>query len=655
MDNETDRDRGSSAPAKKNLPGPDTVASWILGFGLIVFLGANGGGHGIDVFGQFGTFAWLILILGAILGLFPVGRPGKQAWLGVGLLVALLAWACLGLSWTDSTDKTLVEIARLSTYAAIFTLAVASRGRDQLPHQIGAVGAGVVAIAGVALLSRFQPDLFPSAAETGRILTSEAARLSFPLNYWNGLGALLALGLPALLQVAGARNPVPVRAVAAGAVPIIVLALYFTFSRGGLLAAAIAVAAYLCLTTHRLTKVMVSAIAIGGGVVLVLIAHSMPDVREGLLNSAAHRQGDRMMWLTPLICVLTGLAAWGAIHLTAGRSRPGWMRISRTQALIGAGAAAAVLVVALVALGAPGKVSDGWTSFKSSETPEQGSTRLSAANGNGRYQLWSSALRQFESAPITGRGAGTYEYWWAERGDRPGFVRDAHSLYFQTLGESGVVGFLLIAGLILFVLASGTVRSLSSRDERSSWLAPAVAGCLAFAVSAALDWTWQIPAVVAAFLLLAATILSQSGAEIQRAGIVSATAGPRPRAVLAVISVAGIAALTIPVSTAILLDRSSEYARQGNLEAALDSARSAHGVSPSTAAPLIQEAGLLEAMGEVDLAIARARQATEAEPVNWRNWLVLAGIEARDGQTEIALMDFREARRLNPRSKLLAP
>ncbi len=652
---ETNRDRGSSVLKEKKFPGPDAVASWVLGFGLVVFLGANGGGYSVDLFGQLGIFAWLLLILGAILGLFPVGRPGNQAWIGGALLVALLAWACLGLIWTDSADKTFIEIARLSTYSAIFILAIAGRGRNSLPNQIGAVGAGVVVIGGIALLSRFQPDLFPSAADTGKALTSEAARLAYPLNYWNGLGALLAIGLAPLLQVAGSGLRMPVRAVATGAVPIVVLALYFTFSRGGLLAAAIALIAFICLTTRRFDKVLVSAIGIGGGLVLVLLARARPDVREGLINPAAHQQGDEMMWLTLLVCVLTGLATWGAIRLTAGRSRPDWSRLSRKQLLAGAGTAALVLIVSLLAIGAPGKVSDGWASFKSTETPEQGSNRLSAANGNGRYQLWSSGIKQFESAPITGQGAGTFEYWWAEHGDRPGFVRDTHSLYIQALGESGLIGFLLVTGLVLFVLGSGTLRSLASRDERSSWVAPAVAGCLAFAISAALDWSWQIPAVVAGFLLLAATILTQSGAEIQRAGSSTAPAGIRPRIVLVLVAVCGIGALAVPVSAAILLDRSSDFARQGDLEAALDSARSAHGVSPSTAAPLIQEAGILEGMGEVDLAIVRARQATEAEPLNWRNWLILAGIEARDGQTDDALMNFREARRLNPRSKLLAP
>lgn len=656
MENETDRDRRSSALAQKKLPDLDAVASWVLGFGLIVFLGANGGGYSIDLFGQLGAFAWLLLILGAVLGLFPVGRPGREAWAGAGLLVALLAWACLGLLWTDSPDKTLVEIARLSTYAAIFVLAVAARGRDALSTQIGALAAGITAIAGIALLSRFQPDLFPSATETGRVLTAEAARLSFPLNYWNGLGALLAIGLPPLLQVAGsARLALPVRLIATGAVPILVLALYFTFSRGGLLAAMIAVAAFLALTTDRLAKAAASAIGIAGGLALILLAHARPDIREGLINSAAHQQGDQMMWLTVLVCVLTGLAAWAMLRLTAGRRRPRWLRPSRRQALTGAAVAATVVLIGLVAAGAPGKVSDGWASFKSSESPEQGSTRLSASNGNGRYQLWSSAIRQFESAPVTGRGAGTYEYWWAEHGDRKGFIRDAHSLYAQTLGESGLVGFLLLIGLILLVLGSGTLRALASRDERSAWIAPATAGCLAFAISAALDWTWQIPAVVAAFLLLAATILNQSGAEIQRAGSPVGTAHVRSRIVLAAIALAGIAALVVPVSSAVLLERSSHFAREGDFEAALDSARAAHGISPSTAAPLVQEAGLLESVGATDLAIERARKATEAEPVNWRNWVVLSGIQARDGQIDDALMSFREARRLNPRSALLAP
>ena len=73
------------------------AASWILGFGLIAFLSFSGGGYEVTLFGQVGLFGWSLLILGSVLRLFPTSRLTLHAWIGIALLVSLLAWACLGL------------------------------------------------------------------------------------------------------------------------------------------------------------------------------------------------------------------------------------------------------------------------------------------------------------------------------------------------------------------------------------------------------------------------------------------------------------------------------------------------------------------------------------------------------------------------------
>lgn len=651
MQVETSPGTGSSA-VTGHFPGLEITASWILGFGLVLFLAANGGGFAVTLFGQAGIFVWLILLLGALLGLFPSARPGRSAWTGIALLAALSGWAALGFLWTDTPDKTLVEVARFSAYTSIFVIAIASRGRRHLPHQIGAVGTAIAAVAGLALLSRFFPDLFPEAARTGEILTSEASRLSFPIDYWNGLGALLALGLPLMVQASRATRLAPLRVAAITSLPLTLLALYFTFSRGSLLAAAAAL-----LVFHLLVRdprsLAVTAVGLAGGFILVALAGARPALREGLATEAARNEGLGMFWLTLLVCLATGLAGWALLRWLERLQLPAWPRPGR-RAMLAGGAAVVVLVVAgLAVIGAPERVTDAWHDFKSSETPTRGSARLGAAAGNGRYQLWSSALRQFESAPVAGRGGGSFEYWWAERGDRPGFVRDAHSLYFQTLAEYGLIGFLLLGGLLGLLLAVALTRA-SSGDLAAPWVAAALAGCVAFMVSAALDWVWQLPAIVAAFLLLAASILAQPGDLLQRQVGRHAERRRPERIAFSGLALAGVLIAIVPVSAAILIQRSQEEVRQGELAAALDSAAAARQISPGTAAPLIQEAGILSLDGHPDAAKAKAGKATRAEPANWRNWYVLSEMQRQAGDKRAAAASMERARKLNPRSTLFA-
>lgn len=62
-----------------------------------------------------------------------------------------------------------------------------------------ALGTAIAAFAAVALLSRLQPDLFPTAAETADFFSPN--RLAFPINYWNGNASLIAMGVPLLLYL----------------------------------------------------------------------------------------------------------------------------------------------------------------------------------------------------------------------------------------------------------------------------------------------------------------------------------------------------------------------------------------------------------------------------------------------------------------------
>lgn len=86
-------------------------------------------------------------------------------------------------------------------------------------------------------------------------------------------------------------------------------------------------------------------------------------------------------------------------------------------------------------------------------------SRLSAADNSERLFLWSTSLRMFNESPLLGKGFhsfATYQKRWVTDEDHrqyPLLPEDAHSIYFDLLGGTGVLGlvsFLFLAASALW-------------------------------------------------------------------------------------------------------------------------------------------------------------------------------------------------------------
>jgi hypothetical protein len=624
------------------------IAVWALGFGLVVYLGLEGGGYDPLVDNRVGIAIWWFLLAGVAVGALPRRRPPALASIALALLAAFLAWTALSLIWTESAERTSADIARIAGYLGVFSLAVFGLRGSNPRRLVAALAAGIAVVAVVALLSRLHPAWFPTSHETARFLYSGRERLSYPLNYWNGLAGLIAIGAPLLLQVATCAKTIAARAAAAAALPALALAAYFTLSRGGIAAAFIALAVFLAFAPDRLPKLFTALLAGAGGMALVVAASHRDALQHGLLNHTAHQQGSEMLVFTLVACLIVGLVQAGfSAALLRGR-RPGWTVVSRRRSRGAVVAALVLVLIAAVALDAPGRISDGWAEFKRGEGPGKGTERFGSVAGESRYQFWSAAVEENASKPLTGTGSGTFEFWWTRNGSVAENVRDTHSLYLQTLGELGIVGLLVLAAFLAAVLVGGgrnVVRAGRSRPE----LAAALAGCAAFCITAITDWLWQIPVVAVAFLLLAAVLVTagERRAEDGRGGLRLPL-----RAAVALVALVAIAAIAVPLASTSLVRESEADARAGDLSAALSAARSAQNAQPDAASPRLQEALVLESQGDLTAAAAAARAATERESTNWRTWLVLSRVEAELGDASAAVRDYRRARLLNPFSEL---
>lgn len=635
----------------------DWSCAWafVLPLALILYLGFNGGGFDTLVSGRVGIAIWWILLLAVAVGALPARRPGPLALTALALFAALALWTALSLRWTESTEQTAIDVARIATYLGVFALALASRRAGTARWTVAAVAVGISVLIGAALLSRLQPGLIPAASETARFLSTGRERLSYPVNYWNALAVLVAIAAPLLAELASTSRRLWAQAAAAAMLPVLAVTISLTLSRGGIATAIAVLVLYVAFAADRLPRLATLLVGGIGSAVAVVLTHQRDAVVHGYAGPAGHREGDEVLLIVMTIAVLVALAQVG-IALALRRGRPRWTEIPRRPATLATAATLGILLLAFLAVGGPGRAADAWSDFKQPSTsPGQGAQRLSSVAGESRYQFWSSAIREFQSEPLTGTGANTFQFWWTRDTDVPETVPDTHSLYLQSLGELGIVGFLLLIGFAATALIGGTIVALRLGAARRSLLAAALAGASALFLASIVDWFWKIPVlpVSALFLLsvaITATDCGPSGAP-EQAGRHAPLRWPT-RVAAGAFALFAIVAITIPLAGTALVRESQDAARRGDLGGALEDARSAANVQPGAATPRLQEALVLERAGEFDRAVAAITEATKREPTHWQLWLIRSRIEAQAGRVDASLASYERARSLNPLAEI---
>jgi hypothetical protein len=639
---------GPSLGTSLSRDGP-RLAAWTLGFVPVLYLALRGGGYDLVIRSEVGLAAWWVVLLGVLIGVMPLQRFGRVAWLAVGLLGAFALWTGIAATWSESAENTVTELGRVIAYLGFFVLGLSVVRRDTVRQLVTGIGVALGVVSALAVLSRLQPNLFPSN-QLEAFFPGSQARLAYPLNYANGTGEYLAIGIPLLLMIATSGRTLAGRALAAAAIPVAVLGVVLSASRGGVLAAVVAVLAFYALAPRRLPKLATGLVAAVGSAILIAALLSRSAVRNALSTPVAVTQRHQLIGLTLAVCL--GVAAAQVLIDLAGRqlARPRALTIDRGRT---AWLTAIVLLVAAsiaVAIGVPSELSHQWQVFKQTDVTGVASgnvySRLETAAGSHRYQYWVAAVHAFESRPLTGIGPGSYQFYWAQHGSIYEFIRNAHSLYLETLAESGVVGFVLIAGFLVVLLGAGIVRALDAtiRSRRRAVVAAATASLLAFLAAAAYDWVWQLPAVALVALLLGAGILASRRA---------LPTGRRSWTVRALVATAGICAMiaiSVPFGEAVAIRSSQADVQAGRLGAALGDAATAQSLEPYAATPRLERALILERAADLPDARTAIAQATARAPTDWRIWLVRARIDAESGRERAAASDYRHAHALNPLS-----
>jgi hypothetical protein len=634
------------------------VSAWTLGFALVTYLALRDGGYDTVVRSEVGIAIWWIILLAALAGSVPL-RFGRRGWAAILLLGGFAIWTALASTWSQSPEQSVMEIGREAAYLGFLVIALALQGRAPARHTINGVACAIGLVTVLALLSRLHPQAFPVNVQFRFLGADAGRRLSYPLNYWNALAAFVAIGVPLFVALAiGARTALA-RSVAAAMLPLSALCIYLTVSRGGVLELGVGIAVFMLLAPRRIDAAVSGLLGIIGSAILVWAAQQRPAIQTGLRNTPALHAGAELLLLTVVVCSGVALLQAAVTLVARNYRRPAWLAPNRRTTTRAALVAGVLALIVAVGVGVPGKLDHVWQQFKAptgAVVPTNGSTvigRLGAINGNGRYQYWVAAGHAFEKHPVGGIGPGTFQFWWAEHATVAGPVLNAHSLYMETLAETGVIGLALLLGLFLLVIVVAIRRALREPDSIRLWVAAAAAGFATFMAAAALEWVWQMAAIVAVVMALAAVILAGRDDALpldlaDRADDAAAPAKPRMRAAVVAWALIAVLAISVPLAGTIALRDSQTAANQGNLSAAYNDARVAAKLQPYAASPYLQEALVLELGNRLGPAVRAARIATAKSPTDWKTWLTLARIESEAGQERRAVAALAVARRLNP-------
>ena len=576
-----------------------------------------------------------------------IPRPALWA---IGLLAGFAAWNFLSITWADDQGAAWDGANRCLLYLTVFALfALMPWSARTGALLLGAYAVVMAAVAAITLLG--------AAASAHPFSYLISNRFALPAGYYNANAALFTLAFfPAILLASRREVPWPLRGLLLASAGVLFDFALLPQSRGWLIAAPVALIAYLVLVPDRVRSLIVLAPL---AVVAALTAPPILDVfnSAGTGGVEAALNGARNATLIGAVVLFLAGALMGLIE--------GRVQISEASARIGARAIGGLawlavlvgLIAAIAVIGNPVSwVGDRWHDFKTghSEPVAQGS-RLGQGLGSNRYDFWRVAADEFKGAPVIGAGSDNF----AEA-----YIRDRHSneeptyphnLALEVVAGTGIVGGLLFGGfLVVTLIGVGRVR-LGAEDP----MARAVAGVTAVVfiywfVHSIGDWFWAFPALSApvfAWLAIGMRL------DADRAKVVQPSWSKGWTAAIATGSVAALlfatVSLALPWIAAIDVNK-AEAIWGSNPGAAFDRLDQARNLNFLSAEPDLVEGGIAVRLGDNRRVRASFERALERDPRNWYAEIELATLDGVEGNKQSALARLDRVAVLNPREPLTA-
>jgi cytochrome c-type biogenesis protein CcmH/NrfG len=587
-----------------------------------------------------GRLTWLGvagLSLAAAVGVAALAgwaRPslGLDSLVALGFLVAFVCWSGISVLWSIEGDRSWSSTNRGLAYLAF---AVVGLVLGPYVRQWAYVLAGVLALPlGWALLGK----AIPALGGSGRV-----ARLSSPIGYWNALGLLFAMALPLALWLAARRShPHWLRACGVVYVYALVVGLLLTYSRGGVLAAGVAVVLWLVLGSPRVESAAAILLGGGAGLGVAVWAFSRPGLAEDG-QSHAVRVHDGVWFAVVFVLAAVAVGALAYLGSLAEERRPLSDARRRLMGRVALGVLVAGVAVGLVALTVEAKPQGWFREFTSQPTDaslQGGPQHLANASSSSRWLWWKEAWHAWEKQPWRGTGAGTFELTHRLLRTNDIVVTEPHNVPLQFLSETGLVGF-FFALVAIGAAAVGVVRRVRglTGEERAAAVALAVLA-VAYVLHSLVDFDWDFVAVTGPFLVSVGALLG--GPAVRDS----------PRVALAPVPVVVAIAVALSLLTPWFAERGTDSARgaiaDGRPLRAYREARDARSLNPLALDPLLVQAAALEQLGDFQGARQVYIDAVELQPLNWRPWYYLGLFEVGQQDWARAIPPLERAVHLDP-------
>ena len=571
-----------------------------------------------------GTFALAlaaVLVGGAFLALVPWPSPEGFGLAFVGLLTAFVLWNGASIAWSFQPDRSWSYTNRGLVYLAFACVGVFVGAL--LPRAPRAVAAGfavlLAAVLGWALLGKIVPSLFP---DYGRL-----ARLRSPVGYWNALALLADAAIPLALWLARPRNAARVRVAGVVLAYAAGVSILLAYSRAGVIVAVALVAGWLVFERDRLEALAAIAVGAGIGALVAGWAVTRPGISDDV-QAYSTRVRDGAIFGVVLVLGLA-LVVWIALALIRydrEHAIPEERRHELVRWSIWGAGGLAVLAFAASTISAGGPSAWFHARVREFTTPtnvSQGARRVTSFSSNHRWTWWRESWDSFTAHPLGGTGAGSFALVHRPlRKTSLDVTIEPHDIPLQFLGETGIVGFLLLMGTAgTAVVAVHRALRRVDREDASAGRALTL-GVLGYVLWSLVDFDWDFVAVTGpVFFVLGVLVAAGRPAREPLARRTLWAVGAAAAGLVAAFS------LISPWLAQRRVDSSVRALESRNVTGAIAAARDAHSLNPLALEPLLVWAGDEAVAGNLPEAKRLYQKAIDLQPHDAASWYEYGAFE----------------------------